>query len=78
MFRRTGYHLPMDTVHHRPNAPRETEAQHERRLADERAALDEAEAQLAAGYYVDGYDVIAWLASLDTPHPLPRPEIRRR
>jgi hypothetical protein len=68
----------MNTAHYNPDLPRETATDRDRRLAYEREALAQAEAEVAAGYYVDGGEVLAWLASLDTARPLPRPNIRRR
>ena len=68
----------MDTVQGRPDPSDEAEAQRIQQLEDERAALAEAEAQVAAGYYVDGDEVDAWLTSLGMARPLPRPDIRRR
>jgi hypothetical protein len=67
----------MDADQPKPDLSDEAKARRIRQLADERAALAEATAQATAGYYVNGDDVDAWLASLDTVQPLPRPQIRR-
>ena len=40
--------------------------------------IAEARADFAAGFYVDGDDVDAWLESIGTDHELPLPPTRRR
>jgi predicted transcriptional regulator len=40
----------------------------------ELAGIEEALAEARAGALIDFDDVMAWLNSLDTDHPLPRPE----
>ena len=65
-----------DVADHTPTT--ESEAERERRLAWERDRIAEAEAEIAAGLYVDGDEVDAWLASIGTDHELPLPCTRRR
>ena len=59
-------------------APPETEEEEQRRLAWEAEMIAEAEAELAAGYYVDGDEVLAWLKSVGTDNELPPPPVGRR
>jgi len=56
----------------------ETEEVRQRRLAWEARMIAEADAEIAAGLYVDGDEVDAWLASIGTDHALPPPPTRRR
>jgi hypothetical protein len=58
--------------------PPETEEERKRRLAWEAEMIAEAEAEIAAGLYVDGDEMDAWLASIGTDHELPPPPTRRR
>jgi predicted transcriptional regulator len=56
----------------------ETDEERQRRLAWEAEMIAEAEADFAAGYYVDGDEVDAWLRSIGTDNELPPPPVRRR
>jgi predicted transcriptional regulator len=60
-----------------PPAP-ETEVERQRRIAWEAAGIAEAEASLAAGFYVDADEIDAWIDSIGTDHQLPPPPTRRR
>jgi predicted transcriptional regulator len=77
------YIATMDTAHHSTNdchisPPEETEAQQRRRLVWEAEMIAEADAEIAAGLYVDGDEVDVWLASIGTDQELPTPPTRRR
>jgi hypothetical protein len=69
----------MDTVNHNTSlpAPPETEAERQRRFAWETERIAEADAEIAAGFYVDSDDVDAWIDSIGTDHELPVPYTRR-
>jgi hypothetical protein len=54
----------------------ETDAERAARLAEERL-LDEAEANAERVGTIPADEVFAWLRSLGTPNPLPRPKPRR-
>ena len=54
----------------------ETEAERRDRVAWEAEGIAEAQAEVAAGLYVDMADVRAWVDSLRTDAPLPLPPIR--
>jgi predicted transcriptional regulator len=56
-----------------PAASSETEADRQPRLAREGAMIAEADADIAAGRFVDEADVDAWIDSLGTDHELPVP-----
>ena len=70
----------MDTVPiptERVDTPRpETETECQDRMAWEAEGIAEAQAEIAAGLYVDIADVRAWVDSLRTDPPLPVPPIR--
>jgi predicted transcriptional regulator len=72
----------MDTAPSHPygaDAPRpETEAERLDRLAWEAEGIAEADAELAAGLYVDAADIRAWIDSIGTDHELPPPPTRHR
>ena len=55
----------------------ETDAERQSRVAWEAEAIMEARAELDAGRFVDGDEVVAWLKSMNTAHVLPRPTPRR-
>ena len=65
----------MDTMNtaagHTP--PPETEAERQARIAWEAERIAEADASIAAGYYVTSAEVRAWIDSIGTDHPLPPP-----
>jgi hypothetical protein len=69
-----------DTPHPAESAesPSETEAEKKRRFEWEAEMIAEADAEIEAGFYVDGDDMDAWFASLGTDHELPLPPVRRR
>jgi hypothetical protein len=52
---------------------RESDVERTARLESERAALEQARAQVEQGLVVDGAAVREWLASIGTDHELPRP-----
>jgi predicted transcriptional regulator len=54
----------------------ETEAEQQDRLAWEAEGIAEADAELAAGLYVDAAELRAWIDSLRTDSPLPPPPTR--
>jgi hypothetical protein len=56
----------------------ETESERQRRLAWEAERIAEADADIAAGLFVDSADVDAWIRSIGTDHELPAPRSRRR
>ncbi len=58
--------------------PPETEEERQNRLDWEAEMIAEAEAEIAAGLYVDGDEVLAWLKSIGTDHELPLPPVRQR
>jgi hypothetical protein len=58
--------------------PPETDDEKKQRLAWEAEMIAEAEAELAAGLYVDGDEVLAWLESIGTDHELQPPPVRQR
>jgi predicted transcriptional regulator len=70
----------MDTTNPEPSetTPTETDAARRRRIAWEAEMIAEARAEFAAGLYVDGADVEAWLDSIGTDHELPLPPTRHR
>lgn len=57
--------------------PPETEEQRQRRLAWERARIAEADAEFAAGLFIDAEDIDAWIDSIGTDHELPAPRPKR-
>jgi predicted transcriptional regulator len=61
----------------KPSSP-EIEAAAQRRLAWEAAMVAEADAEIAAGLYVDADDIDAWIDSIGTAHELPPPPTRHR
>jgi predicted transcriptional regulator len=54
----------------------EIEAAAQRRLAREAAMVAEADAEIAAGLYVDADEIDAWINSIGTDHELPPPPTR--
>jgi hypothetical protein len=72
----------MDTVPHPDDsgqaARSETEAERQRRLAWEAEMIAEADADIAAGFYVDSDEMDVWIDSIGTDHELPPPRTRRR
>ena len=70
------YFTAMDTVNHDTGI--ETDAERKARMAWEAEGIAEAQAELDAGFYVDGDEMHAWLASIGTDHELPPPPTRRR
>lgn len=58
--------------------PPETEDERRTRLSWEAKRIAEADAEVAAGLYVDADEIDAWLDSLGTDHELPPPPTRRR
>jgi hypothetical protein len=56
----------------------EPDADRRRRIAWEADRIAEADAELAAGLYVDADEVRAWINSLRTDTPLPPPPTRHR
>ncbi len=55
----------------------EIESERQRRLAREAAGIAEADAEFAAGLYVDADEIDTWIDSVDTDHELPPPPTRR-
>jgi predicted transcriptional regulator len=53
------------------------ESERQRRLAWEAAGIAEADAEFAAGLYVDADEIDAWIDSVGTDHELPPPGTRR-
>lgn len=60
-----------------PAEPEETAEEHAARLAEEERLLDEAEANAERVGTIPADEAFAWLRSLGTPNPLPRPKPRR-
>lgn len=60
------------------HAGAETDAERQHRLAWEAEMIAEAEAEVAAGLYVDWQDMRAWIDSVGTDHELPLPPVRQR
>jgi hypothetical protein len=56
----------------------ESEAARQRRIAWEAEMIAEADADFAAGLYVDADDIDAWIDSIGTDHELPPPPTRHR
>ncbi len=69
------YILTMDTPVP-PTVP-DSAAENRRRLAREAALIAEADAEIAAGLFVDSADVDAWIDSIGAEHELPLPLPRR-
>jgi len=69
----------MDTPKRDASQPPASEIESERRcrLAREAAGIAEAEAEFAAGLYVDADEIDAWIDSVGTDHELPPPPTRR-
>jgi hypothetical protein len=61
--------LPRDTS----GAVPETEAERRARIAYERALIEEAEAEIAAGHGIEGEDATALLRALGEGRPFPVP-----
>ena len=55
----------------------EIESERKRRFAWEAAGIAEADAEFAAGLYVDADEIDAWIDSVGTDHELPPPRTRR-
>jgi len=56
----------------------ETGAEKRRRLSWEAEMIAEADAEIAAGLFIEEADLDAWIDSLGTDHELPLPQPRRR
>jgi hypothetical protein len=52
----------------------ETEAEKQRRIAHEAELIAEADAEIAAGLFIDSADVKVWIDSIGTDHELPVPD----
>jgi predicted transcriptional regulator len=63
---------------HTPSPATETAAERERRIAYEAEMIAEADADFAAGLYVDADEVHAWIESMGTDQELPMPATRQR
>ncbi len=68
----------MDTLKLDTNQPTnpETHAERQARHAWEAAMIAEADAEIAAGLYVDADDIDAWIDSIGATHELPPPATR--
>jgi predicted transcriptional regulator len=60
------------------DGPSEREQPDKRDLAWEARMIAEAEAEIAAGLLIPFSEVDAWINSLDTPNPLPMPQVPKR
>jgi predicted transcriptional regulator len=68
----------MDTLNLDTNQPAspESDAERQARHAREAAMIAEADAEIAAGLYVDADEIDAWIDSIGTAHELPPPATR--